>query len=82
MLDFLLTKTNYLRYALKMLKNFIIDKTEIEEYLNEIEFLKKYKNKYILNYIEHFLDSNRLCIITTYYKVKTNDFIISSFNFI
>ena len=54
-----------------MLRDIIFTENETVEYLNEIECLTKYRNIYILNYVEHFLENNRPCIVTTYYKVSS-----------
>ena len=42
----------------------------IEEYINEITFLKENKNDHLIEYIDNYLENGRPCIITKYYKVK------------
>lgn len=56
-----------------MISSFIFNEIELNEHLKEIEVLKRCKNENLVNYIEHWLDPNvqRLCIITSYYKVKS-----------
>jgi len=54
-------------YALKMLKGF--DFSDESTSLKEIENLKSSNSPFIIEYINHFKERHRHCILTKYYEV-------------
>ena len=57
-----------------MLKNPVFDEHDVETYFQEIKFLKEQSNEFILQYIDHYFEDNKPCIITLYYKVSSGLF--------
>jgi hypothetical protein len=53
-----------------MLKNPVFDEHDVETYFQEIKLLKDQNNDCILQYIDHYFENNKPCILTLYYKVK------------
>ena len=57
-------------FALKMLRNSIVSENEMKDYLKEIDYLKEFRNQHLVKYVENFLENQRPCIVTMFYKVK------------
>lgn len=55
------------KYALKILK--VFDFSDESTSLREIDNLKKSNSPFIIEYIDHFKEKHRHCILTKYYEV-------------
>ena len=62
------------RYALKRIRNTWLSDEDFDEINKEISIHIKIQNEFIIEYIDHFFESNYPCIVTAFYKVSSNFF--------